>query len=135
LWLGSSDNDREEGEVAGAASLVLAVAAVVYLLVGPIYQTAGSSCTSSGTCVTFSGTEPLGWSSVLLVPMIAAGLVLAGVGLNRWTSLSLPVAGLGCLGLAVITFLGMFSIGLFLLPADLAAGIALFWIRERRRST
>jgi len=124
-----------KAEAAGAASLLLVVAAIVYLLVGPIYQTAGSSCSSSGSCVTFSGTEPLGWSSVLLVPLVAAGLVLAGVGLNRWTKLSLPVAGLGCLGLAVITFLGVFSIGVFLLPADLAAGVALVWIRERRAST
>ena len=124
-----------KAEAAGAASLLLAAAAIVYLLVGPIYQTAGSSCSSSALCVTFSGTESLGWSSVLVVPLVAAGLVFVGVGLNRWTSLSLPVAGLGCLGLAVITFLGMFSIGLFLLPADAAAAVALLWIRERRRST
>jgi hypothetical protein len=70
-----------------------------------------------------------------LVPLVAAGLVFAGVNLNRWTKLSLPVAGLGCLGLAVITFLGVFSIGVFLLPADLGAGVALVWIRERRAST
>jgi hypothetical protein len=124
-----------KAETAAAASLLLVVAAIVYLLVGPTYQTAGSNCSSSGSCVTFSGTESLGWSSVLLVPLVAAGLVLAGVGLNRWSKLSLPVAGLGCLGLAVITFLGVFSIGVFLLPADLAAGVALVWIRERRAST
>ena len=121
-------------EVAGAASLLLAVAAVVFLLVGPAYQTAGVSCSSGGSCVTFSGTEPLGWSDVLLVPMVAAGLVLVGVALNRWTTLSLPVTGLGCAGLAVITVLGVFSIGVFLIPADVAAALALIIVRRRRVS-
>lgn len=110
----------------------MAVAAVVYLLVGPIYATGGASCSSGGACITYSGTESLPWNSVLLVPVVAAGLVLTGVGLHRWTKLSLPIAGIGCLGLAVITFLGVFSIGVFLLPADAAAVLALLCIRQRR---
>jgi hypothetical protein len=121
-------------EVAGAASLLLGVAAIVFLLVGPVYQTAGESCSPSGACITYNGTEGLGWNNVLLVPFIAAGLVLAGAVLNRWSHLSLPVAGLGCLGLGVITFLGLFSIGVFLFPADAAAGVALLWIRRSRAS-
>lgn len=121
-----------KAEVAAAASLTLVMAALVYLQVGPIYQTIGRSCSSGGSCVTFSGTEPLGWSNVLLVPVVGAWLVLVGVGLNRWTRLSLPVTWLGCVGLAVITFLGVFSIGIFLLPADVAAGVALFCIQQRR---
>jgi hypothetical protein len=36
----------------------------------------------------------------------------------------IATAGLGCLGLASVTFLGLFSIGVFLLPADVAAGLA-----------
>jgi len=60
------------------------------------------------------------------------GVEVAGAVLNRWSRLSVPVAGLGCLGLAVITFLGLLSIGAFLLPADLAAAVALLWISERR---
>jgi hypothetical protein len=120
-----------KAEVAGAASFLLVVAVIVYLWVGPIYQTAGESCSSSGPCVRFSGTEPLGWNSVLLVPLVAAGLVLVGVRLKRWSKSSFPVAGLGCLGLAVITFLGVFSIGVFLLPADVAALVAILCIRER----
>jgi hypothetical protein len=123
-----------KAEVAGVASLLLTVVAIVYLLVGPIYQTAGGSCSSDGPCVRYSGTAPLAWSSILAVPLVAAGLVLAGVGLNRWSKLSLPVAGIGCLGLAVITFLGVFSIGVFLVPADVAAGVALLYIRQRRAS-
>jgi len=67
-----------------------------------------------------------------LVPVVAAGLVLTGVGLNRWSNLSVPTAAIGCLGLAVITFLGVFFIGMFLLPADAAAGVALHSIRQRR---
>lgn len=120
--------------MAAAISLVLVAAAMVFLLVGPVYTTAGISCSSAGPCTTSSGTSPLGWSGVLLVPLIAAGLVLIGAALNRWTALSLPVAGTGCLGLAVITFLGVFSIGMFLLPADAAAGVALLSIRQRRGS-
>jgi hypothetical protein len=120
-----------KAEVAGAASFLLVVSAIVYLWVGPIYQTAGESCTSSGSCVTFSGTESLGWDSVLSIPLVAAGLVLIGVWLSRWSKLSRPIAGLGCLGLAVITFLGVFSIGVLLLPADIAAVLAMLWIRER----
>jgi hypothetical protein len=119
-----------KAEVAGTASFLLIVAAIVYLRIGPVYQTAGESCSSSGACVMYSGTKPLGWDSVLLIPLVAAGLVLVGVWLKRWTKLSLPVAGLGCLGLAAITFLGVFSIGMFLLPADVAAGVALLCIRE-----
>jgi hypothetical protein len=121
-----------KAEVAGATSFVLVVSAVVYLWVGPIYQTAGESCSSSGSCVTFSGTESLGWDSVLSIPLIAAALVLVGVVLNRWSKLSRPIAAVGCLGLAVITFLGVFSIGVLLLPADVAAVVAMLWIRERR---
>jgi hypothetical protein len=121
-----------KAEVAAAASFLLVVSAVVYLWIGPIYQTAGESCTSSGSCVTFSGTKSLGWDSVLSIPLIASGLVLAGVLLKRWSKLSLPITGLGCLGLAVITFLGVFSIGVLLLPADVAALVAMVWIRERR---
>jgi hypothetical protein len=112
-------------------SFLLVVCAIVYLRVGPIYQTLTESCTSSGSCVTFSGTESLGWDSILLVPLVAAALVLVGVWLKRRSTLSLPITGLGCLGLAVITFLGIFSIGVFLLPADIAAGAAILWIRER----
>jgi hypothetical protein len=123
-----------KAEVAAGASLLLAAAAIVFLLVGPVYQIATGSCSSGGSCVTSSGTAPLGWTSVLLVPLVAAGLVLVGVVLNRWTPLSLPVAGLGCLGLAVITFVGVFSIGMFLVPADVAAGVAVLCIRERRAS-
>jgi hypothetical protein len=124
-----------KAEVAGIASLALAVAAIAFLLVGPVYQTAGGSCSSSGSCVTYrGGTAPLGWNSVLVVPLVAAGLVLVGVALDRWTKLSLPVAGLGCLGLAVITLAGAFSIGMFLLPADAAAGVALLWLQRQRTS-
>jgi hypothetical protein len=121
-----------KAEVAGGASLLLGVAAIVFLLLGPVYQTAGESCSSSGACITYKGTEGLGWNSILLVPLLAAGLVLAGAVLNRWSSLSVPLAGFGCLGLAVITFLGLFSIGVFLFPADAAAGVALLWIRRSR---
>ena len=46
----------------------------------------------------------------------------------------IATAGLGCLGLASVTFLGLFSIGVFLLPADVAAGLALLWIQQRRAS-
>jgi hypothetical protein len=120
-----------KAEAAAAASFLLIVSAIVYLRVGPIYQTATESCTSSGSCITFGRTESLGWDSILLVPLMAAGLVLVGVWLKRWSKLSLPITGLGCLGLAVITFLGMFSIGMFLLPADIAAVVAILWIRER----
>jgi hypothetical protein len=124
----------KKAEVAGATSLLLVAAAIVFLLVGPVYQTSGVGCSSSGSCVTSGGTESLRWSSILLVPLIAAGLVLAGSGLNRWSKLSLPVTGLGCLGLAGVTFLGLFSIGVFLLPADVAAGLALPWIQQTRAS-
>jgi hypothetical protein len=120
--------------VAGATCLLLVAAAIVFLLVGPVYQTSGVSCSSTGSCVTSGGTESLRWSSILLVPLIAAGLVLAGSGLNRWRKLSLPVASLGCLGLAGVTFLGLFSIGVFLLPADVAAGLALLRIQQTRAS-
>jgi hypothetical protein len=116
---------------AGAASLVLAIAAIAFLLVGPVYLTAGSSCSSDGGCIYSIGTAPLGWSSVLLVPIVAAGLVLGGAALSRSTRPSDAVAGLGCLGLAVITFLGVFSIGVFLLPADAAAVLAFVWLRQR----
>jgi hypothetical protein len=119
--------------VAAAASLLLAVAAIGYLLVGPVYRTAGGSCSSDSGCITSSGTAPLGWSTVLLVPIVAAALVLAGAALSRRTRLSQAVAGLGCLGLAVITFLGVFSIGVFLLPADVAAGLALVWLGQAAR--
>jgi hypothetical protein len=116
---------------AGAASLLLAIAAIAFLLVGPVYLTAGSGCSSDGRCVNSIGTAPLAWSSVLLVPIVAAGLVLGGTALSRRTRLSEAVAGLGCLGLAVITFLGVFSIGVLLLPADVAAALALIWLRQR----
>jgi hypothetical protein len=33
----------------------------------------------------------------------------------------------------VITFLGVFSIGVFLLPADVAAGLALVWLGQAGR--
>jgi hypothetical protein len=101
----------KKAEVAGATCILLVTAAIVFLLVGPVYQTSGVSCSSSGSCVTSGGTESLRWSSILLVPLIAAGLVLAGSGLNRWSKLSLPVTSLGCLALAGVTFLGLFSIG------------------------
>ncbi len=120
-----------KAEVAGAASLLLGVAAVIFLSIGPLYQTAGVSCSSSGACITLNGSEGAGWHSIFLVPLIGAGLVLAGAVLNRWTNLSLPVAGLGCSGLAVITFLGLLSIGVFLLPTDAAAAMALLWISRR----
>ena len=121
-----------KAEVAGAASLLLAAGAIAYLLLGPIYETGGASCSSSGPCIYYSGTASLGWNSVLLVPLVAAAVVLVGAGLDRRTTLSFPVTGIGCLGLAVITFLGVFSIGMFLLPADVAAAIALASIRRRR---
>ncbi len=125
-------NSGAQPEVAGAVSLLLAVAVVVFFLVGPIYTTQTASCFSNAPCVTSTSTSSLGWSDALLVPLIAAGLVLVGAGLSRWTAFSLPVAGLGCLALAVITFLGVFSIGMFLLPADVAAALALAYIARRR---
>ena len=123
-----------KAEVAGAASLLLGVAAIIFLSIGPLYQTAGVSCSSSGACVTFNGAAGAGWHGIFLVPLIAAGLVLAGAVLNRWTTLSVPVAALGCSGLAVITFLGLLSIGVFLFPTDAAAVLALVWISNRRAS-
>lgn len=110
------------------------VAVVVFLLVGPVYRTAGGSCSSGGPCVAYSGSAPLGWNDVLLVPLVAAGMVLIAGWLSRRTMLSLPVAGLGCLGLAVITVMGVVSIGVFLLPADAAAVVAFVCIRQRRAS-
>ncbi|MEO8899150.1 MAG: hypothetical protein ABI352_11045 [Candidatus Dormibacter sp.] len=118
--------------VAAAASLLLAIAAMSYLVLGPVYVTGGGSCSSDAACVRYSGTAPLAWNSILVVPVVAAALVLAGAGLARRTGLSEAVTGLGCLGLAVVTFLGVFSIGMFLLPADVAACLALVWLRRRR---
>lgn len=122
-------------EAAAAASVLLVVAAVVYLAVAPIYQTDVVSCSSGGRCVSSSATAPLGWNTVMLVPLLATGLVLAGTVLHRWTRLSLPLTGLGCLGLVVITFLGVFSIGVFVLPADVAALAALLYMRRRGTSS
>jgi hypothetical protein len=119
-------------EVAGAVCVLLACAVVVFFLVGPVSTTQTASCSSDGPCVTSTGTSSLGWSDALVVPLVAAGLVLLGAALSRRTAFSLPVAGLGCLGLAVITLLGVFSIGLFLLPADAAAAVALRYIGQRR---
>jgi hypothetical protein len=119
-----------KAEAAGAASLLLAGAAILFLLVGPIYATSGAACSSGGACVTYGGTEPLGWNSLLLVPLVSAALVLAGASLDRRTKLSTPIAGIGCLGLGTLTFLGVFSIGIFLLPADVAAGLALSCIQQ-----
>jgi hypothetical protein len=117
---------------AATASLLLAGVAIAYLLLGPIYRSGGGDCSSGGACVTYSGTKPLTWNSILLIPIAAAGLVLAGVALSRRTRLSEALLGTGCLGLAVITFLGVFSVGMFLLPADAAAGLALTWIRQAK---
>lgn len=118
--------------MAAAAGVLLAVAAYVFLLVGPVIETGGLTCSPAGTCAATSATASLGWSGVLVVPLVASALVLAGAVLSRWTRLSLPVAGIGCLGLAVITLLGAFSIGMFVVPADLAAGVALLLMQQQR---
>ena len=130
-WMLGTRSSRR-AEIAAAASLLSTVAAVVHLLLGPVDATRAESCSSAGPCVMYSGAESLPWNGVLLVPLVAAGLVLAGAVLNRRTALSLPTAGIGCLGLAVVTLLGVISIGVFLVPADVAAAVALLCMRQRR---
>ncbi len=118
--------------MAAAAGVLLAAVAMVVLLVGPVIETGSLTCSSAGTCAASSASQSLGWSGALAVPLIASALVLAGTVLARWTRLSVPVAGIGCLGLAVITLLGALSIGMFVVPADVAAGVAVLLIWQQR---
>jgi hypothetical protein len=118
--------------VAAAAGVLLAVATYAFLLLGPVIETGSLTCSPAGTCAATSASESLGWSGVLVVPVLASALVLAGVVLARWTRIWVPVAGIGCLGLAAITVLGALSIGMFVVPADLAAGAALLLIQQQR---
>ena len=116
--------------IAGAASVALATAAVLFFLLGPTYASSSEQCSSSGACHTSTATYPGSWSTILLVPLVSSLLVAGGTLLGRWTPISRAMEAFGCLGLAVITVLGALSIGTLFLPADVAAVVAVLLMRS-----
>ena len=115
--------------VAGAASVALATAGVLFFLLGPTYASTSEQCSGSGACHTSSATYPGSWSTILLVPLVSSLLVAGGTLLGRRKQISRGMEAFGCLGLGVITVLGAVSIGILFLPAD-AAAVAVLLMRS-----
>lgn len=110
----------------GVTCALLVAAALAWLLFGPVYTTGGAQCSSGSGCTTVAtATVPLGWRPILAVPLAGGVLLLLSALISRWPEAAVVTNGLGCLALGVITALGVASIGLLFVPADVAAAAAL----------
>jgi hypothetical protein len=111
---------QRRGLVLGVVSGVAGLLSVVVLLLVPMYATetcSGSSSSPVTTCSTGSAgllaVNPGGWMLLAVLAVAAVGIAVGAAAGRKWRWLLLCCTVIWC----GISFLGLLSIGLFLLPA------------------
>lgn len=120
-WRSALDGRR----VVQLVALLLAVAASSFLALVPVYSGAATSTSSDGTVTTTQQTATLlevngpGALAVLLVPVLLTAVPALWFGRGRT-----PAAVVGTALLALGCVAGLLTVGVFYLPALVAAGLA-----------
>lgn len=111
---------QRRGLVLGAVSGVAGLASVAVLLFVPLYATGECSASSSDpvtTCSTGSAglltVNPGGWVLVTVLAIAAVGIAVGAAAGRKWRWLLLFCTVIWC----GASLLGLFSIGVFLIPA------------------
>lgn len=121
-WRGFLDRRR----VVQLVALLLAVAAAVLLLAVPLYSGEATTVSSDGTVTTTRTAATLtevngGWiAGLVLVPVVLIAVHALWVGRGRTAAIVACTAPV-----ALLSLVGILTIGVFLLPAVILSGVAL----------
>lgn len=126
---GVAANSRRLVLVAGIASLLVGAAGLGYALFGPIYSsltcTTGGVCSAGHNSLIDEGVDPRAWIYFALVALVIVGVAIAALAYHQKARFGTRSALSALSGILLfLSWLGAFTVGLFLIPAVILALLA-----------